>query len=216
MSLDPRKLATRDPSAARALLNLLRHYLRRYVRRSSWLRDLVQSAAAEMLARLHDQPQTSTPQIVRWTSYSATNALRRELRRLRHETVAYESQLHSQARPDLEAIAAAREELERIDRLLTRFRERDRRILLAKLRGHTDVEIAAQLKTTRGAVRSSALRTRKALRLSLTIEERERLLQRMVKLIEQSHASPLGAGSSSSRTTSLISNTTWLAYSWIE
>lgn len=179
-------------------MGLIRRYLRRYVRDTARLHELAQSVYAEMFGRLRRHPRATSRRIARWASYSATNALRRELRRLRRRTVAYESQLHALPEPNLDELAAAREQLERIDQLLGRFRERDREVLLGKVQGHTDLELADKLRTTPGAVRSSATRTRQALRLSLSAEDRQFALRRLAQIAMQQQSSALAAESPSS------------------
>lgn len=171
MSLDPRKLASRDPGAARAFMHLIRRLVRRYVRDTSRLREITQSAFAEILRKLRDGPPPTTRRVVQWTSNSAINALRRELRRARRRAISYESQLHGLPLPDPTELLAARQKIERIETLLEQLAERDRMALLARAYGDSNAEAAARLGLTRAAVRSSVSRTRKRLRLSLSAQE---------------------------------------------
>jgi RNA polymerase sigma factor (sigma-70 family) len=191
MSLNHRKLASKDPRATLQFMRLISRYLRRYMRDTSRRREVAQSAFAEMFGKLRQGPTPATKQVPRWTVSCAVNALRRELRRLHRQAIAYESELHSQPEPDLAELAEVREKIERIEELLEKCKDRDREVLLSKIRGDTNAEIAASLETTPATVRTSLHRTRRRLRLALTADEALECARKLVSDMKHAESSSL-------------------------
>jgi RNA polymerase sigma factor (sigma-70 family) len=195
--LDPDKLLAHDPATTRAFLAFARRCIRRYLQDPSRVREASQSALAEMLAKLQRGDIPEPARVIHWVATSAGNAARRELTRLRRRALAYESRLHTKPAPDQDEVFALRQELDRIDGLLAQLGERSQRAVIAAALGQSAEEIAADLGTSPGAVRSLIYRSRRQLRDELSAEER---LERMVLVAKlaahQRRLGPTRSGSS--------------------
>ena len=75
MSLNHRKLASRDPRATLAFMRLLSRCLRRYMPDTSRRREVAQSAFAEMYGKLREGPTPATKQVPQWTVNCAVTIL---------------------------------------------------------------------------------------------------------------------------------------------
>lgn len=179
--LDPRKLLEGDPRTAEAFLKYIRSHVRRYFRRGSQIHDVSQAAMLDVIARLEAGEEPEPDRLHYWVLNCAKNAVRRELTRLRHRAVSYESRLHCHPQASASAVLGAREEIERIDRLLTDCSEVGRKALAARLQGHTHREIAKQLDMESGAVRMTLTRLRATLSRRLSAEEKLKRLRLLAK-----------------------------------
>lgn len=170
--LDHRKLLANDPSTTRAFLNYIRRYVRRFFQRRSQIHDVSQSAMLEVIDKLSNGNEPTPDLVHYWVLNCASNAVRRELTRLRHIAVSYESRLHSRPDPEVDEVVGARREIERIDRLLEDCGDVARKALDAAVHGDTHREIAAELEIGPGAVRMTIARVRATLSKRLTAEEK--------------------------------------------
>ncbi len=128
-TLDPLRLLAHDPETTQAYLEFTRRFIRRYLQDPSRVREVSQSALAEMLAKLERGLAPTPGRVHYWVAASASNAVRRELTRMRHRAVTYESRLHNQPAPNQDDVLVARWEVERIECLLAQFNGRARRAL---------------------------------------------------------------------------------------
>jgi RNA polymerase sigma factor (sigma-70 family) len=174
--LDHHKLLAHDPPTTQAFLDCIRRYVRRYFNRPSEIHDVSQSAMVELIDKLNRGEEPQPDRTYFWVLNSASNAVRRELTRLRHRVVSYESRLHGQFTSTREEVFEARQEIERINRLLAECSDVARLALAASVHGDTHREIAAALELRPGAVRMTISRVRATLSDRLTAEEKlERL-----------------------------------------
>jgi RNA polymerase sigma factor (sigma-70 family) len=179
--LDHRKLLAGDPLTTQAFLKYIRSHVRRYFHRRSQIHDVSQAAMLDILARLRAGEEPEPDRVHYWVLNCANNAVKRELTRLRHRAVSYESRLHSSPQPSPSAVLGAREKIERIDRLLADCGEVGRKALEATVQGHNHREIAEQLDMGPGAVRMTISRVRAVLSERLTAEEKLGRLRLLAK-----------------------------------
>jgi RNA polymerase sigma factor (sigma-70 family) len=140
---------------------ILRAHVRSYFNRESQIHDVTQDALIELLAKLEAGAQP--PQPVYWALTSANNAVRRELTRVRHRVIEYESQLHGKVEhgePDWVALLDAREDLRRINELLSDCEEAPLCALAGAAEGRDHRELAEQLGVSPGAARMTLARAR--------------------------------------------------------
>jgi RNA polymerase sigma factor (sigma-70 family) len=157
---DPAKLRD-DPATTEAFRRILRAHVRSYFSRESQIHDVTQDALLELLAKLDAGAQPQQP--VYWALNSANNAVRRELTRVRHRVIEYESQLHGKtehSEPDWAALLDAREDLRRINELLNDCEEAPKRALAGAAEGRDHRELAEQLGVSPGAARMTLARAR--------------------------------------------------------
>ncbi len=157
---DPEQLRAGDPATIAAFRGLLRAHVRRYFQRESQIHDVVHEALLDLLARLDAGVQPKHPAY--WALNSANNAVRRELTRLRHQAVEYESTLHGPQldHDDHAALLDAREDLRKINVLLADCDEVPFRALAGAIEGRDHNEIAQELGISPGAARMTLARAR--------------------------------------------------------
>lgn len=139
----------------------MRAHVRSYFNRESQIHDVTQDALLELLDKL--KAGAEPPQPVYWALTSANNAVRRELTRVRHRVIEYESQLHGMieyGEPDWVALLDAREDLRRINALLSDCEEAPLRALAGAAEGRDHRELAEQLGVSPGAARMTLARAR--------------------------------------------------------
>lgn len=190
---DPAKLRAGDPAVTEAFRRILRAHIRGYFRHESQIHDVTQEALLELLAKLEAGADPQHP--IYWALSSATNAIRRELTRLRHQAIAYESQLHGASEASSEAERAAlldaREDLRRINALLADCDEAPYRALAGALEGHDHRELAEQLGVSPGAARMTLARARADLSEQFSAKQKMDELISLAKragLIPRDHA----------------------------
>lgn len=155
---DPAKLRAGDPEATAAFVELLWNHARAFFKRESQLHDVVHDALLELLAKLERGDEPKHPDY--WALNAANNAVRRELTRLKHQAIEYESDLHGHASCDAEALLDAREELRRINELLVDCDDAPSRALAGAAAGRDHREIAEELGISPGAARMTLARAR--------------------------------------------------------
>jgi RNA polymerase sigma factor (sigma-70 family) len=158
---DPAKLRAGDPATTEVFRRILRAHVRSYFNRESQIHDVTQDALLELLAKL--DAGAAPPQPVYWALTSANNAVRRELTRVRHRVIEYESQLHGMteySEPDWVALLDAREDLRRINELLADCEEAPSRAIAGAAEGRNHRELAEQLGVSPGAARMTLARAR--------------------------------------------------------
>jgi RNA polymerase sigma factor (sigma-70 family) len=170
---DPAGLKARDPATTEAFRRILRAHVRSYFNRESQIHDVTQDALLELLAKLDAGAQP--PQPVYWALNSAHNAVRRELTRVRHRVIEYESQLHGKVEhgePDWVALLDAREDLRRITELLGDCEEGPLRALAGAAEGRNHRELAEQLGVSPGAARMTLARARADLSVRFSAQQK--------------------------------------------
>lgn len=152
-------------------LRILYSHVRSYFKRESQVNDVAHDALLELLAKLDGGAMPEQP--VFWALTAANNAVRRELTRLRHIAITYESSLHGGAeQPDPAALYDAREDLRRINGLLTKCNEAPYRALVGAAEGLDHNELSEELGVSPGAARMTLARARAELSEQLTAEEK--------------------------------------------
>ena len=167
-------------------------FLRRYISDVELVADATQSALVRLIAKLNEEGELSSEDMLRELSNTASNALRRRLTQLRRKVVAYESQLHTPSPQDEEFSRYIDQcnELAQIEAVLEHFKGQHVEIFIAKIRGFTNQEIAEDHGKTPAAVQAIADRTRQKLRLELTAEEKRKMLISLAQQLEQEALSP--------------------------
>lgn len=170
-SPDPLKLRAGDANTTEVFLRILYSHVRNYFKRESQVHDVAYDALIELLAKLDDGAMPEQP--VFWALTAANNAVRRELTRLRHIAIAYESSLHGGAeQPDPVELYDAREELRRINGLLAKCDEAPYRALVGAAEGLDHNELSEKLGVSPGAARMTLARARADFSEKLTAEEK--------------------------------------------
>jgi RNA polymerase sigma factor (sigma-70 family) len=170
---DPARLRARDRATTEAFRRILRAHVRSYFNRESQIHDVTQDALLELLAKLEAGAEPEHP--VYWALTSATNAVRRELTRIRHRVIEYESQLHGKTdhgEPDWAALLDAREDLRRINVLLNECEEAQLRALAGAAEGRDHRELAEQLGVSPGAARMTLSRARADLSVRFSAQQK--------------------------------------------
>jgi RNA polymerase sigma factor (sigma-70 family) len=170
---DPAKLGVGDPATTEAFRRILRAHVRSYFNRESQIHDVTQDALLELLNKLDAGAQPQQP--VYWALTSANNAVRRELTRVRHRVIEYESQLHGKVEhsdPDWAALLDAREDLRRINALLSECDEAPLQALAGAAEGRNHRELAEQLGVSPGAARMTLSRARAELSVRFTAQQK--------------------------------------------
>jgi len=174
--LSPSQLHSGDPEASEQFRRLLRAYVSQYFSRDSQIHDVSQDALLELLAKLDAGAEPR--EAVYWALNAGRNAVRRELTRLRHRAIEYESQVHGCIETDHAARLDARAELRRIEALLGDTAERPKRALTSTIEGRDHNEIAAELGVSPGAARMTVARARAELSDRLSAQQKlDRLMQ---------------------------------------
>ena len=181
MSLNLERLVENDPSAAPLVQRLVRGYVRRFFMSSSQVHDVSTNAWVDLLGRLEREGAPDPERGYAWVLNSASNAVRRELTRLRRQSkTRYDSALLETGAQSESKVLRARETLRRIDELLTDCDETVRLALQARAEGRTYQEIAEQLGISHGSVRMSISRERARLRDRLSADEKLEELRLLV------------------------------------
>jgi RNA polymerase sigma factor (sigma-70 family) len=170
---DPAGLRDGDPASTEAFRRILRAHVRSYFNRESQIHDVTQDALLELLAKLEAGAQPQQP--VYWALTSANNAVRRELTRIRHRVIEYESQLHGKVEhgePDWAALLDAREDLRRINSLLHDCDDAPLRALAGAAEGRDHRELAEQLGVSPGAARMTLSRARADLSVRFSAQQK--------------------------------------------
>ena len=180
---DPQRLRERDPATTEAFRRILRAHVRSYFNRDSQIHDVTQDALLELLAKLEAGAEPEQP--VYWALTSANNAVRRELTRLRHRVIEYESQVHGavdeRGEPGVAALLDAREDLRRITALLADCDEAPLRALAGAAEGRDHRELAEQLGVSPGAARMTLSRARAELSERFTAQQKLDVLVALAK-----------------------------------
>jgi RNA polymerase sigma factor (sigma-70 family) len=158
---DPAGLRDGDPAITEAFRRILRAHVRSYFNRESQIHDVTQDALLELLDKVNAGAEPQQP--VYWALNSANNAVRRELTRVRHRVIEYESQLHGKVEhgdPDWAALLDAREDLRRINALLSECDEAPLIAIAGAAEGRDHRELAEQLGVSPGAARMTLSRAR--------------------------------------------------------
>lgn len=167
---DPKQLRAGDPAATEAFRRILRAHVRNYFSRESQIHDVIQDALLELLGKLEAGAQPEQP--VYWALTSANNAVRRELTRLRHRVIEFESSQVNGVEPDPAALLDAREDLRRITVLLKDCDEAPLRALAAAAEGRDHRELAEQLGVSPGAARMTLSRARAELSTRVSAQQK--------------------------------------------
>jgi RNA polymerase sigma factor (sigma-70 family) len=170
---DPAGLRAKDRATTEAFRRILRAHVRSYFNRESQIHDVTQDALLELLAKLEAGAQPQQP--VYWALTSANNAVRRELTRIRHRVIEYESQLHGRVEPgepEWAALLDAREDLRRVNALLTDYDEAPLRALAGAAEGRDHRELAEQLGVSPGAARMTLSRARADLSVRFSAQQK--------------------------------------------
>jgi DNA-directed RNA polymerase specialized sigma24 family protein len=178
-ALNPDKLRAGDHASVVAFRAVIRRHVARFFRKHSQIEDVSNAALLELLEKLDAGARPSVPLV--WALAAANNAVRRELTRLRRQSIAVDSQRHGVARIDPTLVIDARDKLVRIDRLLERAEGIGVEVLAAATEGATHLEIAKQVGVTPGAVRTTLSRVRADLREQLEAEERRENLHQLAR-----------------------------------
>ena len=175
--LDVAELRDGNPDATESFRRIVRAHVRRYFSRESQVHDVTQDALLELLAKL--EAGAEPREAIYWTLNAAHNAVRRELTRLRHPSIEYESQVHGRVEADHAARLDAREDLRRIDTLLDETPERPKKAITGSLEGRDHNELAAELGVSPGAARMTVARARAELSDRLSAQQK---ISRLVQL----------------------------------
>jgi RNA polymerase sigma factor (sigma-70 family) len=169
------ELARGDKDTVARASQIIRGFVRTYVRDPDLLEDLVQSTLVELLAKLArgDRPQATDY----WILAAASNAVRREQTQLRRSPQELRSWLHVKRASGLSTQYRARDQVRRVRELLAVKPERQRRALMAVIEGHDNHRVAEEFGMSPAALRTAVSRLRQELRDQLRREaQRERLV----------------------------------------
>lgn len=173
MSLNLERLLDNDPSTAKTVQQHVRGYVRKFFERTSLVHDVSHNAWVDLLGRLEREGAPDPERSYAWVLNSASNAVRRELTRLRqHNKTRYDSALLETGANSESKVLHAREMLRRIDGLLAECDETVRLALEACAEGRTYQEIAELLGISHGTVRMSISRERARLRERLSAADK--------------------------------------------
>ena len=151
----------------------VRGYVRKFFTRRSQVHDVSNNAWVDLLAHLEREEPPEPERGYTWVLNSASNAVRRELTRLRrHNKTRYESALLDRGAGSESTVLRARATLRWVDTMLEECDETVRLTLQASAEGRTHQEIADQLGITTGAVRMSISRVRATMKDRLSAAEK--------------------------------------------
>ncbi|PRQ03632.1 RNA polymerase sigma factor [Enhygromyxa salina] len=169
---DPAELLAGNPDAIAAFRKLLRAHIRGYFNRESQIHDVSHDALLDLLAKLDAGAQPK--HVHYWVLNSANNAVRRELTRLRHQAIEYQSSVHGPRfdPADHASLLDAREDLRKINALLADCDEVPYRALAGAVEGRDHNEIAQELGISPGAARMTLSRARAALSDRFTAQQK--------------------------------------------
>lgn len=189
-----RMLERGDKDTIARTSQIIRGFVRTYVRDPNVVDDLVQSTLAELFGKLArgDRPQTT----YYWILNAASNTLRREQTQLRRSPEPLRSCLHIKRVSGVSTQYRARDQLRRVRELLAVKPERQRRALMAIMAGQDKRKVAEEFGMSPTALRTAVSRLRQDLRSQL---RREAVFEHLVGDARAAKRGRAQSSSSSSR-----------------